>query len=84
MLFPYTNVMICDPKFFLREDVALELRRFYANPDSFTDRWGDLPILGFLASKAAGFGGTTFLDTRCKYYHLSHFAFVKGGKIVAN
>lgn len=80
-VFPYTNVMFCDLAFFSKPPVRAALSEFLDHPESFNDRWGDLPILGLVASGVFGFGGSVNSDIQAVYFHLSHHAWVRGGVV---
>lgn len=79
--YPYTNVMACNLDFFRRPEVQKILSSFEAHPDSFSNRWGDLPVLGLVASHHLGLDGLTQVDPSTIYFHLSHASWVVRGEL---
>jgi hypothetical protein len=79
--YPYTNVMACNLDFFRRPEVQKILSSFEAHPDSFSNRWGDLPVLGLVASRHLGLDGLTQVDASTIYFHLSHASWVVRGEL---
>jgi hypothetical protein len=79
--YPYTNVMACNLAFFRRPEVQEILSSFESHPDSFINRWGDLPVLGLVASHHLGLNGSTQVDSSTIYFHLSHGSWVVRGEL---
>jgi hypothetical protein len=76
---PYTNVMIVDVAYFrARTDIRACLREIDASNCIFINRWGDLPIWGWIL---AGFVDANRVseDLTIRYYHGSHDIEIDGG-----
>ena len=70
--FPYTNVMIVNVPFFLRHAGVNEvLRRIRRSGCIFNNRWGDLPIWGYLLNHWVH-PAHYRKDPSIQYYHGSH------------
>lgn len=69
---PYTNLMIMNIPYFLHhKDIQYLIRKIRYNDCIFSNRWGDLPIWGFILAYAVHpkhYG----MDRRIKYFHGSH------------
>ena len=69
---PYTNFMIINIKFFYNNDLIKDvLSKIYGSNCIFSNRWGDLPIWGYILSYLVE--QKNYLeDKSISYYHGSH------------
>jgi hypothetical protein len=78
-LFPYTNVYITKPSFWLQRDVQEFLYLFVSHRLSLEYRWGDLPIIGTTLKKFLSYDN--FVNSGIWYAHKSHNSKVYDGNI---
>jgi hypothetical protein len=79
--FPYTNVFITKPRFWLREDVQAYLKKIASHPYSLENRWGDLPVVGVALKSFSSWNAKDGVNGKIVYQHLSHRATVRDKKI---
>jgi hypothetical protein len=68
--YPYTNVLLAKPSFFLNDRIWFLLTSIATDPMQRANRWGDLPVLGCLLNIYAE-GKIGYLN-EFEYEHLSH------------
>ena len=72
MVFPYTNLMIINIPYFSNNEVVMGvLNEIQKSECIFSNRWGDLPIWGYILSLLVD-KQYYLLDDTIKYYHESH------------
>jgi hypothetical protein len=76
--FPYTNFFITKTDFWLEPRVQDLISQIISNPNSVSNRWGDLPILGVVLNYLKD-KNENFLRNDITYYHFSHRATIKNG-----
>jgi hypothetical protein len=77
--FPYTNMMIVDVSYFSKNENVLKLLQEIDDSDCiFNNRWGDLPIWGYILTYLIP-KENYFENKSIKYYHSSHHSQINGG-----
>jgi hypothetical protein len=79
--FPYTNVYITRPKFWLQHQVQEYLQNIFMHETSIINRWGDLPVIGIILKKYKVWNYDEDILRNFAYMHLSHSSIVEDGKI---
>jgi len=79
--FPYTNLYITKLDFWRQRDVQEFLGAVAATSNSYTSRWGDLPILGVALKAFGSWEAEQSIIEGIEYMHLSHHAYITEGKI---
>lgn len=79
--FPYTNVYITKPSFWMQPEVQEFLRLFGQHTMGIENRWGDLPILGIALKHFGDWIADENICIEIAYSHLSHRNEVKNGMI---
>jgi hypothetical protein len=80
-VFPYTNCYVTRMEFWRQTQVQDYLRLVAEHKSCLEWRWGDLPVLGVALNQFGGWGRKKSANTEISYYHGSHAAEVKSGKV---
>jgi len=79
--FPYTNVYITKPSFWMQPEVQEFLQLFGEHAMAIENRWGDLPILGVALKHFGDWIADENICDEITYSHLSHQTEVRNGVI---
>jgi hypothetical protein len=72
---PYTNIMIVNVKYFNENNIVQKILNKISNSNCiFSNRWGDLPIWGYILSLLIEPKYYNLNDKNIKYIHGSHAA----------
>lgn len=82
--FPYTNVYISRPTFWLQPDVQKFLAAIGQHEMAINNRWGDLPVLGTALKYFGNWDANENICHEISYRHLSHRTIVTNGQILDN
>ena len=75
--FPYTNVFISAPEFWLNEKVRTLTRTIGQSRDALLNRWGDLPVMGVILKHSGHWPERSGpVSKKFSYFHYSHLTFV--------
>ncbi len=80
--FPYTNVFITKPSYWLNQETYDFLYEVYSDPLSLENRWGDIPVLGVAAKKFYDWNHLKAANNEIIYEHTSHGYLVEYGEIL--